>query len=51
MTAIIVLLMNIPLLMPLGFIALGAAAFLTLWSMILYLRAAWPFLLPSTKKK
>jgi CDP-diacylglycerol--glycerol-3-phosphate 3-phosphatidyltransferase len=51
MTAIIVLLTNLPLLMPLGFIALGAAAFLTLWSMVLYLRAAWPFLLPSTEKK
>jgi CDP-diacylglycerol--glycerol-3-phosphate 3-phosphatidyltransferase len=51
MTAIIVLLMNIPLLMPIGFIALAAAAVLTLWSMFLYLRAAWPFLLPSSDKK
>ena len=46
MTAIIVLLTNIQLLLPLGFIALAGAAVLTLWSMILYLRAAWPFLLP-----
>ena len=46
MTAIIVLLMDIPLLMPIGFIALAGAAVLTLWSMVLYLRAAWPFLLP-----
>ena len=51
MTAIIVLLMNIPLLMPIGFIALAAAAVLTLWSMFFYLRAAWPFLLPSSDKK
>lgn len=51
MTAIIVLLMNVPLLMPLGFIALAGAAVLTLWSMIVYLRAAWPFLLPDTAKK
>lgn len=46
MTAIIVLLMNVPLLMPIGFISLAGAAALTLWSMVLYLRAAWPFLLP-----
>lgn len=46
MTAIIVLLMDIPLLLPVGFIALAGAAALTLWSMVLYLRAAWPFLLP-----
>src|SRR5690606_26006842 len=44
MTAIIVLLMNIPLLMTLGYIALAGAAVLTLWSMIIYLRAAWPYL-------
>lgn len=47
MTAIIVLLTNIKLLYPLGFIALAGAAALTLWSMILYLRAAWPYLLSS----
>ncbi len=46
MTAIIVLLMDVPLLMPLGFISLAGAAALTLWSMVLYLRAAWPYLLP-----
>ena len=45
MTAIIVLLADITLLNPLGFIALAGAAALTLWSMVLYLRAAWPFLL------
>lgn len=48
MTAIIVLLANIPLLLPIGYIALAGAAALTLWSMVLYLRAAWPFLLPKT---
>lgn len=51
MTAIIILLANIPLLMPLGFIALAGAAALTLWSMIIYLRAAWPYLLPVTENK
>lgn len=51
MTAIIVLLMNVPVLIPFGFVALAGAAALTLWSMILYLRAAWPFLLPSSGEK
>ena len=51
MTAIIVLLANIPLLLPIGFIALAGAAVLTLWSMILYLRAAWPYLLPKSSDK
>lgn len=51
MTAIIVLLMNVPMLIPLGFVALAGAAALTLWSMILYLRAAWPFLLPEREQK
>jgi CDP-diacylglycerol--glycerol-3-phosphate 3-phosphatidyltransferase len=51
MTAIIVLLMNVPLLLPLGFIALAGAAVLTLWSMVLYLRAAWPYLLPESPDK
>jgi CDP-diacylglycerol--glycerol-3-phosphate 3-phosphatidyltransferase len=51
MTAIIVLLMNIPLLMTLGYIALAGAAVLTLWSMIIYLRAAWPYLLPEKSEK
>ncbi|MDR7089689.1 MULTISPECIES: CDP-diacylglycerol--glycerol-3-phosphate 3-phosphatidyltransferase [Cellvibrio] len=51
MTAIIVLLANIPILLPIGFIALAGAAVLTLWSMILYLRAAWPYLLPESPEK
>src|SRR6187551_2100735 len=51
MTAIIVLLANIPLLLPIGFIALAGAAVLTLWSMILYLRAAWPYLLPESPNR
>ena len=51
MTAIIVLLANIPLLLPIGFIALAGAAVLTLWSMFLYLRAAWPYLLPESSNK
>lgn len=51
MTAIIVLLMDIPMLMVLGYIALAGAAVLTLWSMVLYLRAAWPFLLPDNDPK
>lgn len=44
MTALIVLLADIPLLLWVGYIALYGAAGLTLWSMILYLRAAWPFM-------
>lgn len=51
MTAIIVLLANIPLLLPIGFIALAGAAVLTLWSMIIYIRAAWPYLLPESPEK
>jgi CDP-diacylglycerol---glycerol-3-phosphate 3-phosphatidyltransferase len=51
MTAIIVLLMDIKLLLPIGFIALAGAAALTLWSMILYLRAAWPYLLPESDQQ
>jgi CDP-diacylglycerol--glycerol-3-phosphate 3-phosphatidyltransferase len=51
MTAIIVLLMNIPMLMLLGYVALAGAAVLTLWSMIIYLRAAWPYLLPEKSGK
>jgi CDP-diacylglycerol---glycerol-3-phosphate 3-phosphatidyltransferase len=49
MTAIIVLLFNFSLLNPLGFVALAGAALLTLWSMLIYLRAAWPFLFPAAK--
>jgi len=44
MTAIIVLLADISLLHWVGYIALFCAALLTLWSMILYLRAAWPYM-------
>lgn len=44
MIAIIVLLMDFQWLLIPGYIALAAAAALTLWSMLLYLRAAWPFL-------
>jgi len=44
MTAIIILLADIALLEPIGFIALFGAAVLTLWSMILYLKAAKPVL-------
>lgn len=35
----------------LGFYMLYLAAILTLWSMILYLRAAWPYLSESNKEK
>lgn len=42
MTAITVLLVHHPLLDRLGFLLLVVAAGLTLWSMIIYLRAAWP---------
>ncbi|ROQ20095.1 MULTISPECIES: CDP-diacylglycerol--glycerol-3-phosphate 3-phosphatidyltransferase [Marinimicrobium] len=46
MTALIVLLADLPfaLFYWLGYITLYSAALLTLWSMILYLRAAWPFM-------
>jgi CDP-diacylglycerol---glycerol-3-phosphate 3-phosphatidyltransferase len=51
MIAIIVLLMDIQIFNMMGYIALAGAAFLTLWSMILYLRAASPFLLADSSKK
>lgn len=51
MVAIIVLLTNIEALYVVGYLALAGAAFLTLWSMILYLRAASPFLLADSAKK
>lgn len=51
MIAIIVLLMDVAQLYLIGYIALAGAAFLTLWSMILYLRAASPFLLAHATKK
>ena len=48
MIAIIVLLYDNPaeptFLTPLGYVSLYAAAVLTLWSMVLYLKAAWPTL-------
>ncbi|WP_111640938.1 CDP-diacylglycerol--glycerol-3-phosphate 3-phosphatidyltransferase [Marinimicrobium alkaliphilum] len=49
MTAIIVLLTNLAILQLLGFVALAGAAALTLWSMILYLKAAWPHLKAGSK--
>lgn len=48
MTALIVLLADIPLLLWVGYIALYSAAILTLWSMIIYLRAAWPYMRTTT---
>jgi CDP-diacylglycerol---glycerol-3-phosphate 3-phosphatidyltransferase len=53
MIAIIVLLMDRTefYLMELGYIALAGAAVLTLWSMVIYLRAASPFLLSGSNKK
>jgi CDP-diacylglycerol--glycerol-3-phosphate 3-phosphatidyltransferase len=48
MTAIIVLLMFPPVpgsfFTTLGYLCLYAAAILTLWSMLIYLKAAWPYL-------
>ena len=50
MTAIIVLLLDNPeqpsFLTPIGYVALYVAALLTIWSMFLYLKAAWPDLRP-----
>lgn len=51
MIAIIVLLTDLHWLYNLGYIALAGAAGLTLWSMVLYLRAASPFLLANSSKK
>jgi CDP-diacylglycerol---glycerol-3-phosphate 3-phosphatidyltransferase len=44
MTAINVLLLHHPVLDQLGFLLLIVAAGLTIWSMFIYLRAAWPYL-------
>lgn len=44
MTAINVLLLHHPVLDQLGFLLLIVAAGLTIWSMFVYLRAAWPYL-------
>ena len=53
MTAIIVLLLfepfKHPVLTGIGYVLLYAAAILTLWSMILYLKAAWPELWPKSE--
>lgn len=55
MTAIVVLLFDNPkaatLLTPIGYVALYIAAALTLWSMVLYLKAAWPDLMPDQDKQ
>ena len=42
--SITVFLLNIPALMPLSYILLYIAVILTLWSMMIYLRVAWPYL-------
>jgi len=50
MSSIIILLFDNPLdpsfLTPLGYFTLYIAALLTLWSMVIYLKAAWPDLMP-----
>jgi CDP-diacylglycerol---glycerol-3-phosphate 3-phosphatidyltransferase len=51
MIAIIVLLSNIQIFQVIGFIALAGAAALTLWSMVLYLKAAAPYMRTSVDKK
>lgn len=53
MIAILVLLMNREewFLMEIGFVALAGAAALTLWSMVIYLRAASPFFSVGANKK
>ena len=44
MIAIIVLLLNWQALEIVGYVLMVAAVILTLWSMFIYLRAAWPYL-------
>ena len=44
MIAIIVLLLNWESLETLGYALMVVAVILTLWSMMIYLRAAWPYL-------
>ena len=51
MVALIVLLADIEQLYLIGYLALAGAAVLTLWSMIIYLRAASPFLIAGSTKK
>ncbi len=54
MAALILLIYQVPLgplpIPAIGFFLLYLAAILTLWSMVLYLRAAWPLLSKSTEK-
>jgi CDP-diacylglycerol--glycerol-3-phosphate 3-phosphatidyltransferase len=47
MTAITVLLVHEPMLDMAGFALLVVAAGLTIWSMLVYLKAAWPDLMES----
>jgi CDP-diacylglycerol---glycerol-3-phosphate 3-phosphatidyltransferase len=42
--SITVFLLNINVLMPLSYVLLYVAVILTLWSMMIYLRVAWPYL-------
>jgi CDP-diacylglycerol--glycerol-3-phosphate 3-phosphatidyltransferase len=42
--SITVFLLNIDALMPLSYVLLYVAVILTLWSMMIYLKAAWPYL-------
>lgn len=51
MVALMVLLVDLPSLYSIGYFALAGAALLTLWSMVLYLKAASPFLLANSGKK
>ncbi len=44
MIAITLFLLNISALMAVAWVMLGAAVGLTLWSMLIYLKAAWPYL-------
>lgn len=44
MIAIIVLLLNVESLEILGYVLMMAAVVLTLWSMMIYMKAAWPYL-------
>ncbi|WP_131668468.1 CDP-diacylglycerol--glycerol-3-phosphate 3-phosphatidyltransferase [Psychrobacter pygoscelis] len=44
MIAIIVLLLNVESLQIIGYLLMLAAVILTLWSMMIYMRAAWPYL-------
>lgn len=44
MVAITVLLLNVESLETIGYILMVAAVVLTLWSMMIYMRAAWPYL-------